>query len=309
MVESAKDPAQYLLPLYMNGLSGRMLRMPANRSKKQEILFVYGHHSSLERVFGVAEFLNKYGGVTIPDLPGFGGMESYYKIGEVPTLENMADYLAAFIKLRYKNKRLTIISTSLGFLIVTKMLQKYPEIAKKVDLVCSIAGFTNRLDFGFKPFTSQSFRYLTSLLSGPISSTLIRHLLFRKSFIHLAYWLVENRHSKLRYFDKKERARRIDFEVRLWQCNDVRTYMKMAQEMFSANLGGTHVNLPVYHVAIENDRYFNNVMVEQHMREIYKDFTLFSARVPAHAPSVVATSKEAQVYVPAKLRQLLRKSS
>jgi pimeloyl-ACP methyl ester carboxylesterase len=128
MVKTAKDPAEYILPLYMNGLSGRMLRMPPPKDKSREILFIYGHHTSLERVFGVAELLNKYGSITIPDLPGFGGMQPFYKIGEKPTLDNMADYLASFVKLRYRNKRFTIAGHSLGFMIVTRMLKKYPEI-------------------------------------------------------------------------------------------------------------------------------------------------------------------------------------
>src|SRR4051812_21299994 len=134
MVKTAKDPAEYILPLYMNGLSGRMLRMPAPKNKKRDILFIYGHHASIERHFGVAELLNKYGSVTMPDLPGFGGMDSFYKIGEKPTLDNLADYLASFIKLRYKRQKFIIAGYSLGVMIITRMLQKHPQIAKKVEM-------------------------------------------------------------------------------------------------------------------------------------------------------------------------------
>src|SRR3982751_3045218 len=95
----------YIRPLEMNGLTGRMLHMPAPKNKKRDILLIYGHHSCLERMYGVAEDLNQYGAVTMPDLPGFGGMDSFYKIGMEPTLDNLADYLAAFIKLRYKGKK------------------------------------------------------------------------------------------------------------------------------------------------------------------------------------------------------------
>lgn len=77
-----KEPADYILPLYMNGLSGRVIRLPAPPEKKREILFIYGHHASLERIFGVAEYLNRYGAVTVPDLPGFGGMDSFTKLAK-----------------------------------------------------------------------------------------------------------------------------------------------------------------------------------------------------------------------------------
>src|SRR5262245_38040269 len=127
--------SDHIRPLEMNGLKGRMLFMPAPKNKKRNILLVYGHHSSIERMYGVAEDMNQYGEVIMPDLPGNGGMDSYYKIGIKPTLDTMADYLAAFIKLRYKNKRVTICGMSLGFVITTRMLQKYPDLTKKVDLL------------------------------------------------------------------------------------------------------------------------------------------------------------------------------
>jgi len=61
----------------------------------------------------------------------------------------------------------------------------------------------------------------------------------------------------------------------------------------------------VYHVAIEGDRYFENVKVEQHMRRIFKDFVMVDAKLPAHAPSIIADAKQAAPYVPLQLRRLL----
>src|SRR4030095_591910 len=155
--KKAQDVAEFIAPLYMNGLRGRMLRMPPPKNKKREILFVYGHHSSLERWWGVVQVLNRYGGVTMPDLPGFGGMESLYKIGEKPDMDTMADYLAAFVKWRYKNRRVTIIGLSYGFTVVTHMLQRYPDLVKKVDLLISVVGFVHHEDFIFSK--SRMFAY------------------------------------------------------------------------------------------------------------------------------------------------------
>src|SRR5690349_17907325 len=102
-------PAEYIVPLNMNGLKGRLLRLPPKKNKKREILLVYGHHSSLERMYSIAQVLNAYGAVTLPDLPGFGGMDSFYKIKEKPDIDTMADYLASVVKLRYKGRRITIL--------------------------------------------------------------------------------------------------------------------------------------------------------------------------------------------------------
>src|SRR3990167_2869837 len=118
---------EFIVPLNINGMKGRMLHLPTPKNKKREILLVYGHHASLERMYSFARVMNRYGSVTMPDLPGFGGMDSFYKIGRKPTLDNMADYLASLIRLRYKNRRLSIAGFSFGFLVVTRMLQRYPD--------------------------------------------------------------------------------------------------------------------------------------------------------------------------------------
>jgi hypothetical protein len=48
-------------------------------------------------------------------------------------------------------------------------------------------------------------------------------------------------------------------------------------------------------------------VVEEHMRAIYKEFNLIKTKMPAHAPTIMASKKDVQGFVPPKLRQLLRK--
>jgi pimeloyl-ACP methyl ester carboxylesterase len=307
--KTALNPADYILPLYMDGLSGRMLRLPTpSARKKREILFVYGHHTSLERIFGVAEYLNKFGSVTVPDLPGFGGMDSFYKIDEKPTLDSMADYLAAFIKMRYRNKRFSVAGYSLGFMIVTRMLQKYPEIAKKVDIVVSCAGFASKDDFVFRKRNFLIFNWGSWLFSHRLPAAFLRIFVLRKYIIKTAYKIVENKHSKLKDANDEERAKRVAFEIGLWQNNDIRTYMYMGLIMFRLNLVGRHVDLPVHHVSIDGDRYFDNAKVEQHMREIYNDCFMYKAhQAKTHSPSVIGTAEEAAPYIPPALRKVFNK--
>lgn len=299
---------EFIAPLNMDGLRGRMLHMPAPKGKKRQILLVYGHHCSLERMYGLAEYMNKYGAVTMPDLPGFGGMDTFYSIGEHPTLDNMADYLAAFVKLRYKRRKVTIAGMSFGFLVVTRMLQRHPDIANKVDLLVSIVGFAHHEDFIFRRRSYWGLRLGSSVLSRKWPALFVRHVLLTGPMIRLAYRLVENTHSKLRDADKLETKRRVDFEIGLWQCNDVRTYMYTGGQMLKVDLCNDRVKASVHHIAVANDRYFDNNIVEQHLGVIFDKVTMIPTTMPAHAPSVIAEASEAAAFIPAKMRRVLARN-
>ncbi len=302
------NPDDYIVPLNMNGLRGRMLRIPPKGSKKREILLIYGHHASIERQFGLAEDLSRYGGVTMPDLPGFGGMESFYKLGEKPTLDNLADYLAAFVKLFYKRRRVTILAMSFGFLVTTKMLQKNPELAKKVDLLVSVVGFAHKDDFKFSKKNYNLMRWSASFFSNRLPAWVVKNVALRAPFILATYGMVADTHSKLQDADEEERKRRIEFEVYLWQCNDARTYMDTSITMLTADVCDKQVDLDVYHITVSADRYFDNHLVEQHLGVIYKNVTIVPAKMSAHAPTVVADAKAAAPLVPPQIRKLLNRA-
>lgn len=300
-----KNPEDYIVPLNMNGLQGRMLYLPPPKGKNRQMLMIYGLHASIERLFGMAEDLNKYGGVTLPDLPGFGGMTSYYKIGEKPTLDNLADYLAAFIKMRYKHRRVTIIAMSFGFVIVTRMLQRYPELAGKVDLLTSVVGFVHNEDFMYSGIKRFGFRVLATVFSWRLPAWFGQNVILRPLAIRTTYQLVAGRHAKLMDADKDERRRRIDFEIKLWQINDIRTYFQTFLIMLNLNLCDKTVKLPVYHVAVNTDHYFDNHIIEQHLNVIYDGVTIVNANMKAHAPTIVADAKASAPLIPRKLRRLL----
>ncbi|MBI4033877.1 alpha/beta hydrolase [Candidatus Saccharibacteria bacterium] len=308
MVKTANAAAESIRPLYMNGLSGRMIKLPPPRGKRREILLISGHHTSIERIFGLAEYLNRYGGVTSPDLPGFGGMDPFHKIGEKPTLDNMADYLAAFVKLRYKkNRRFTIMAVSYGFSVATRMLQKYPDIAKRVDALVSISGYTHKADFRWKKSSILLLGGAAWTVSFAPMSFFVKHTLLRAPVIKLLYRAAEKRHPKLKGVGNEERDERINFEIKLWRINDLRTYTYVSSRGFRMVPAKKHVDLVVHHVAIEDDHYFDNLLVEEHMRTIYKDFVLVKTKLPVHAPTVLATPKDVAPFVPPKIRALLRR--
>jgi pimeloyl-ACP methyl ester carboxylesterase len=303
------DMDKHIQPLVMNGLNGRMLYMPPKGTRKREILLIYGQHASIERMYSLAEELRKYGTVTLPDLPGFGGMEPFYKIGERPDIDTMADYLAAFVKLRFKRKRITIMGISYGFIVATRMLQRYPELARKVDLVISIVGLAHYEDFMFKPKQLRLLRASTRLFSFRLAAWFVKNVLLRAPLIRATYLMVADRHAKFKDADHAERERRIKFEIVLWKCNDIRTYMETINGMLFLNLCTKTVKLPVHHVSVDGDQYFDNYKVEQHMRVIFTDFKLYPAKLGAHMPTIVATSKEIAPLIPPGLRYLLSKPS
>jgi pimeloyl-ACP methyl ester carboxylesterase len=301
-----RSPEDYIVPLYINGLNGRMLRMP-NKDKNREVLFVYGHHSTIERWWGLIQVLGDYGTVTVPDLPGFGGMDSFYKIGQKPDLDTMADYLAAFIKMRYKRRRVSIAGLSFGFIVVTRMLQRYPDLAKKVDLLVSVVGFAHKDDFTFTRRRHTGYVLASKSLSYKLPSIFFKNVLLHPALLRAVYAKTHNAKHKFKNTSKKEFDRMMDFEVHLWHANDARTHMATTVEMLKVNNLQKRVDLPVWHVAVAGEKYFDNTMVEQHYRIIFSDFNLALSKLDNHAPSILATKTEASPLVPKEIRRVLSK--
>lgn len=259
----------------MNGLHGRMLHIPAKKSTtNRQILFLYGRRASLERYASLADLLAEYGTVSMPDMPGFGGMESFYKLHEKPTIDNLADYLAAFIKLRYKRRRLTIIGISTGFVVATRMLQKYPDIAKKVDLVVSMVGFTRKDDFTYSRTRLLIYRIASQLFRQSAPAWLVQKLVLRGLPLRLHHQLKSRRDPSYKTLSTDDQRQRLQGEIELWRNNDFRTYAQTTLSALQIDL--THKQLPlrVYHLAVDKDKILDNAIVEQHMRIVYKDYAV-----------------------------------
>jgi len=303
----AKNPADYIVPLNINGLEGRMMRLSGPVKRQREILYIYGHHAMLERWWGFVENLAEYGNVTVPDLPGFGGMDSFYKIGKKPTIDNFADYLAAFIKLRYRRKRVTIFALSFGFVVVTRMLQKYPELTKKVDLLVSEVGFVHKEDFIYKPATRVFFRWSSALFSMRPMALFIRYAFLNSFMLKFIHARMPNTKRRMVEVTPEEFSDIANFEVKLWQVNDVRTHWYTTKQFFEVDNCGVRVNLPVYHVVSAGDFYFNPHVVEQHMRIVFTDYKSFTTTSKAHTPHVMADKKAMGVLLPPGLKRLLVK--
>lgn len=309
MSKDNTDFSEHIIDINVHGMRGRMLKAPPTRKRKQEILLIYGHHALLERWSGLVDNLTDYGSVTMVDLPGFGGMDSMYSIGSRPSLDNMADYLAAFIKMQYKRKRFAIVGISYGFIVATRMLQKYPELVKKVDMYVSIVGFMHRDDFLFTPRKQKLFRVATKIFSVPPVPFFIRYLGLNKFVIKNIYVRLPAGKRRIAGMETTDFKTMMDFEVKLWQSNDVRTHWATTSEFLNLDNCQTKIDLPVWHVAASNDHYFNNYNVEQHMRVVFNDYTQVVMNSHAHTPSILGDKKEMSVMLPTKLKRQLAKLS
>jgi pimeloyl-ACP methyl ester carboxylesterase len=241
----------------------------------------------------------------MPDLPGFGGMDSFYVLHEKPTLDNMADYLATYIRLHYKKQPITICAMSWGFLVTTKMLQKYPEIAMQVNLLISFVGFSNVSDFKMSKNKLCASKVTAKIGSGAVTSTFIKYVLLRPFVIKSSYRSVASRHPKMKDANAEELKRRLDFEVILWQSNDIRTWMHTTHTMLTIDLLSSKVDLPLVHIAIDADQYFNNKSVTKHLKKIYTEVTVVKSNLANHAPTIIDDVKEAGAIIPTSVRRML----
>lgn len=297
-------PADYIVPLDINGLEGRMLHKP-NTKNNRHILLLYGHHAMLERWWGLVQNLELYGSVTMPDLPGFGGMDSFARIGKYPSIDAYADYLAAFIKLRFQHKKITVFAISFGFVVFTRMLQRYPELTKNVELLVSVVGFVHKDDFLFKPKERQLYHYLTRVFATRPVAILIRYCCLNTFVLTTLYSKLPNSKRRMVEVSPEEFKITMQFEVQLWQKNDVRTHWLTTSEFLVLDNCTKPVSLPVIHVVSKEDHYFNNELVKQHMLVVFKSYRKFIANSKAHTPSVLADKKASGVLLPTALRKIL----
>ena len=307
MAKRIRSAADFIMPLDMNGLSGRMLYLPPPRRNNKQILFVYGQHSRLERWWGLLQFANHYGAVTAPDLPGFGGMESFYKIGKRPSLDNYADYLAAFIKLRYRRTKVSIIGMSLGFVIATRMLQRYPELLDKVDMLVSLVGMASADDLSLARPRYWFYRTIAALFLHRLPAFFFRYTLLNSHVLRATYANTFQARAKFAAAkDKEEFDRFMDEEVDLWHMNDVRTHAYTLRELLTLNNTGTRVDKPIWHVDTKGDQYLNHTRVVTHLEQIFPKVDIAQSKLGHHAPSVIADEKAAAPLIPPALRRAFR---
>ena len=299
-------PPEYVYKLNINGMRGRYLQLPSKSDKNTQILLVYGMHSSIERMYSLALSLSKFGVVSMPDLPGFGGMDNFYIINKKPTLEMMAEYLATYIKLHYKNKKIAVCGMSYGFLVVVKMLQLHPKLHKQVILLADLVGFSHYSDFSFTTRQYKNLKLISYVFSFYLPSLFAKNILFSKPVINISYKISAKKHPKMKDASKEEFKKSVEFEQYLWKCNDPRTYSFTLHDLLNVNLLNQPLKkIDLNHVVVEEDQYFNNELVLKNLKQIFNKVIVYKAKMPNHAPTIVSDEKEAGAIIPTKLRKKL----
>lgn len=302
-------PPEFLATLNMNGLRGRMLRLPAEGPTRREILFVYGHRSTIESVYGYVQTLRSFGAVTVPDLPGIGGMESFFKLKERPTLDTMAGYLASFVKLRYRRRRLTIIGQGYGFLVVTRMLTNYPEIADRVDALLSIDGFAHHNDLRVSRLRRFPILVATTVLGRPYIAKLARPVLLNPALLRHVYTTRYGAPATVGRLSGAQRRSAVALEVLLWRTNDFRTYLSCIKTMLVVNNCRGRIDLPVWQLLSRNQTTIDELTAEQRLRVIYSHYHKVTISGDRLEFSGIVKPRSPTALTPRKIRRLLQKKS
>src|SRR6185437_9496489 len=91
----------------------------------------------------------------------------------------------------------------------------------------------------------------------PISWT-ERYLLLNRPVLRYMYAKLPNSKRRMIEITPEEFEANIDFEVKLWQANDVRTHWLTTSEFLRLDNCTSKIDLPIYHVVSRQDHYFDN---------------------------------------------------
>lgn len=301
-----KESSKYIASLNVNGLQGRVLRLPVSNSKRREILFVYDRHASLEKWWPLLKQLGQFGAVTAPDLPGFGGMDSLYSIGQKADLNTLADYLASFVKLRYSRRRLSIVGVGYGFVVVTRMLQRYPDLAKKVDVTISIGGFVHQDDLRITRRRKWYYLLTTQLLSYALPAMLFRNIALHPLAVRFWYTHKLRTMPATTIAEQKRKAYLTKQETILWHVSDVRTAMQSLRNGLRLDNCTAQIGLPVWHIQSPHDRLYDAHKIEQHLNIAYQSATLIYTNQSAATLEMRDIPDSMSILLPKQARKLLK---
>lgn len=272
-------------------------------------MLIYGLHSSIERMYTTAAFHNQFGSVTMPDLPGFGGMDSFYRIGRQPELDSYADYLYSFLRSRRLDKDVTIISMSFGFLVVTRMLQKYPEMTQAVKDNIAVVGFGRSSDFNVAPALRWLIIGLSRVFKTRLGSWLVKVLIFNRLSLQVMFAFFRLFNPKYKLTLGEQRREALAMETDLWSKNDARTKFYTWDLILNFDLtkNSQPIQMTAHNMYTASDQYFAADRVEASLRRLYADYEGSKANSELHAPSVLGSLEEIdRIYSP-ELKKLLKK--
>ena len=299
--------ADFISPMTIQGLKGRKLIMSSSdpQKKDNQILMLYVLHASIERMQCIIENIADEGTVTVPDIPGFGGMQSLYSIGITPTADALAESIYLFIKEHYGDKKFKAVGMSYGFVILTRLLQNHPDLKNQMTLIVSLAGLTDQDEFIVSKFKYLSWVGILKTFNGKYRSWVFKNVFLQPFILKTIYRVQAANHPKFMDADKVELNKRLDYEVYLWHANEPRTYILATLDVLQLKTPQIKVTVPLLHVAIDSDQYVDHDLVLNNLKKIYGNVTETKAHMSNHAPTVISSKKDAAPFIPLKARQML----
>ena len=292
---------RHLSGLEIDGLHGRLWQAPALDAKFQDhlIILIYGQHSSLERSAGLVQYLRRFGRVVMPDLPGMGGMDSFYQNSSLPTIDNYAHYLEKFLSDRYKKKQtFSILGFSFGFLVVTRFLQLYPHRQKYIRRLFSLIGLVDGRSLSFSAFRRFSYLGVIAFIKTRPGSFCFKHLFLNGWVLRCFYSRILSARGRFAHYPPSRRRELMEVEIKLWRVNDLRTWAFTAGEIIKGDLTASPIDLRLGHVFAKGDHLLDNQDNKQRLSLVYNEVKLFRIDLANHAPTVVASPDEVEALMP-----------
>ena len=252
--------------------------------------------------------MRRFGQILIVDLPGLGGMDSFYKIGKKPTLDNYAHFLHKFLEKKLpKQQKFCLLGFSLGLMISSRLLSIYPQYQPRLKALVSVVGFLRGADLKFS--RQRRFFYLlaASLVKIRPGALFFRYVIINKLFLKMFYARTALAKAKFQNISAQRKKELIAMETELWHINDVRTWAYTAELMLKVNLSDLRLKVQLYHAYIEGDQFLNNDSNHRILKNVYNKVKCFGVNLGAHAPTVIADEAEAELFIPQGLSRVLAK--
>jgi hypothetical protein len=287
-----KFPKKHIFTLNVNGLRGRMFYME-NKNTNKKILYIPDLLSNLDLSWNIINLFHHYGSVTAIDMPGIGNMESFSHINKKPSLDNYADYIASIIKLRYKNKKFTIVANGFGFIVLTRALQKYDDLSNNISLIISINGITKSDSLKISNLKKIILKITRNL---SIFQRIVNKNLYFNSFITSINGL-DSISKSMNKTDQK-------YFIKKLHTNDLTNYLKCLKILLNVDNCYKRVNIHLWNILL-NDSVINSDVNEQLLKITYSNVNQIRPDV-SFIDLIASPNKHLSKIIPYKLKRKLK---
>lgn len=302
-------PSEQIRNITIEGLSGRVLHIPSEKkSAKKNFFLVYGQHTSHERMYGISQYLSRHGNVYAIDLPGYGGMDSFYSIGKEPTIEAYGHYIYTVMQVLKLEKNIWMVGMSMGFQMMTRMLQLHPQIHPAIDKVFSLVGYTSKHDFAIKQPLWFGFNFMVFFGKTRPGVWIADNVFLNKVSVRIMLSIFAKFKSRMKSVTGEQKDV-IEMEAHLWTINDQRTHAQNIWDMFH-NWDLTKYNqLPfsLINMTSKQDQYFSDERLNENFAKVYKEHKTLYLDIDAHSPSVIGSPDDFEATIPKEVRKMVEK--